>query len=545
MEKRKTLFEGIESEIYSEMKKMRSAWLVSLALWVVAGSACQSGKEVRNEEFAVDPVAIVNPVLPGDHPDPTVVKVGEFYYASATSNEWAPLFPIFKSADLVNWEIVNYVFPEGAPDWARNNFWAPELAYDEKQGKVYAYYTARDKESNRLSVAVASADSPEGTFTDHGPLVAQELGSIDAYEVRDEKGKLFLTWKEDGNSKGQPTPIWAQEINEERTELLGEPHELFRNDEEWEMHLIEGISIFRKNDYFYATYSAGACCDVACNYRAGVARAKNLLGPWEKYEKNPVLMDNADWKCAGHGTVVKKGDDHYLLYHAYSTVGSVYVGREGVLEKINWTEDGWPVFENKATYDREKSSLTYTDDFSGSLNPIWQWRVTQHIQYTTGDHGLILDASEENEQLGTLLVQKSTSPDYTIEVTIDPAESDAMGGILLVGGAHNGFGAPVAGMGIAVTDGEVQVIENRDQALEVKATGKLAGHAVVKLKMEVTEGHLLSFSYLQDGAEWSTVGGQYDAAHLVPWGMGYRLGIFAKGKTDQQVNYKQVNISAN
>lgn len=522
---------------------MKSLWRIGVLVLMMT-SACQPTKKESRQEVPNESVSVINPVLPGDHPDPTVVKVGAYYYASATSNEWAPLFPIFKSADLVNWEIVNYVFPEGAPAWAKNNFWAPELVYDEEQEKFYAYYTARDKESNRLSVAVASADTPEGNFTDHGPLVAQEVGSIDAFEVRDENGKLYLTWKEDGNSRGLPTPIWAQEINETRTKLLGEPKELFRNDQDWEMHLIEGVSIFRKNDYFYATYSAGACCDVACNYRAGVARTKNLLGPWEKYEKNPVLMDNDDWKCAGHGTVVEKDGEHYLLYHAYSAVGSVYVGREGVLEKMTWTADGWPVFENEATYDLEKSALSFVDDFNGDLNPIWQWRVTQDIRYATGDEGLVLSASEENEQLGTLLVQKSTSPDYAIEVTIDPANSDAKGGILLVGGAHNGFGAPVAAMGLTVSGDEVQVVENKDKKAEVKATAELEGEALVKLKMEVTEGHLLTFSFSQEGTTWTAVGEQFDAAHLVPWGMGYRWGIFAKGNENQKVNFKGVEITA-
>ena len=94
---------------------------------------------------------IINPVLPGDRPDPTVIEINGEYWAAATSNEWSPLFPIFKSKDLVNWELVNYVFPDGAPDWALNNFWAPELSYDEKQGKVYLYYTARDKRTKRLS----------------------------------------------------------------------------------------------------------------------------------------------------------------------------------------------------------------------------------------------------------------------------------------------------------------------------------------------------------------------------------------------------------
>src|SRR3546814_6209993 len=52
-----------------------------------------------------DASGIINPVLAGDRPDPTVVKIGDTYYASATSNEWSPLFPIFRSDDLVNWEL--------------------------------------------------------------------------------------------------------------------------------------------------------------------------------------------------------------------------------------------------------------------------------------------------------------------------------------------------------------------------------------------------------------------------------------------------------
>lgn len=193
---------------------------------------------------------IINPVLPGDRPDPTVIEINGEYWAAATSNEWSPLFPIFKSKDLVNWELVNYVFPDGAPDWALNNFWAPELSYDEKQGKVYLYYTARDKRTKRLSCAAAVADSPMGRFKDLGPLVAQEPGSIDAFAARDEKGKLYLIWKEDGNSMGLPTNIWAQEMTEDRTRLIGEMTSLFCNDTPWEEGLVEGVCVFKKQDYF-------------------------------------------------------------------------------------------------------------------------------------------------------------------------------------------------------------------------------------------------------------------------------------------------------
>src|SRR5438309_2275417 len=240
-------------------------------------------------------------VLPGDHPDPSLVKIGDTYWASATTSNWAPAYPLFQSTDLVHWKSSGAVFPQ-LPAWADYYFWAPEITYD--SGKVYVYYAAHKKGGN-LCVGVASADKPEGPYKDHGPLICQEDGSIDAFPMRDETGKLYLIWKEDANSIGKPTPIWAQQLNEERTALVGEKKELFRNTLSWEGNLVEGVSMLRHDGYFYAFYAAAACCGRECNYVTGVARSKNLLGPWEKSEK-PLFTGNEYWKCPGHGTPVEK-----------------------------------------------------------------------------------------------------------------------------------------------------------------------------------------------------------------------------------------------
>ena len=47
-----------------------------------------------------------NPVLAGDYPDPSIIRVGQDYWATATTSHWAPLFPILHSRDLVNWTVV-------------------------------------------------------------------------------------------------------------------------------------------------------------------------------------------------------------------------------------------------------------------------------------------------------------------------------------------------------------------------------------------------------------------------------------------------------
>ncbi len=125
-------------------------------------------------------------------------------------------------------------------------------------------------------------------------MVCQDAGSIDAVPITDEKGARYLVWKEDGNSRKQPTPLWAQPLSDDGTKLIGEPREILRNEASWEAHLIEGPFIQKRDGWFYLFYSADACCGRRCNYKLGVARSRALLGPWERHPKNPILAANDD-----------------------------------------------------------------------------------------------------------------------------------------------------------------------------------------------------------------------------------------------------------
>lgn len=298
-------------------------------------------------------------VMPGDHPDPSVVKIGDTYWASATSSNWMPIFPLMRSNNLKDWKTAGHIF-QRPPDWADYYFWAPEMTWD--SGKVYVYYAAHKKEGN-LCVGVASADRPEGPYRDHGPLVCEAAGSIDAFPMRDKAGKLYLIWKEDGNSIRQPTPIWIQEMNEERTALLGEKKELFRNTAAWEANLVEGVSMIQHGEYYYALYAAAGCCGPGCTYATGVARAKDLLGPWEKFSGNPILSHTGQWRCPGHGTPVVRDGRYYFLYHGYDAQSTVFTGREGLLQEFRFTPDGWIEFvKEPGTVSRD--AVPRTDRFS-------------------------------------------------------------------------------------------------------------------------------------------------------------------------------------
>src|SRR4051812_5524867 len=62
-------------------------------------------------------------ILRGDHPDPSIAKIGDSYWASATTSNWMPAFPILKSPDMVQWTTEGYIFNK-LPDWADYYFWA-------------------------------------------------------------------------------------------------------------------------------------------------------------------------------------------------------------------------------------------------------------------------------------------------------------------------------------------------------------------------------------------------------------------------------------
>src|ERR1035441_9791658 len=47
-----------------------------------------------------------NPVIPGDHPDPSIIRVGKDYWATSTSSEWGPPFPLLHSPDPGHWEFL-------------------------------------------------------------------------------------------------------------------------------------------------------------------------------------------------------------------------------------------------------------------------------------------------------------------------------------------------------------------------------------------------------------------------------------------------------
>ncbi|MGI8599548.1 MAG: family 43 glycosylhydrolase [Chitinophagaceae bacterium] len=456
-------------------------------------------------------------VLPGDYPDPSVIKIGDTYWATATTSNWAPAYPILKSKDLVNWTTEAHVFNQ-LPEWVDYYFWAPEISYE--NGKIYIYYSAHKKGGN-LCVGIASADKPEGPYRDHGPIICQEVGSIDAFPMRDENGKLYMIWKEDANSVNLPTPNWIQELNEDRTALIGERKEIFRNDKPWEANLIEGLSVIKRNEWYYAFYAAAGCCGRGCTYANGVARSKSLHGPWEKYEKNPVLVGDEKWKCPGHGTPIEKDGRYYFMYHAYDRSGDVYVGRQGLIMEYRFTEDDWIEFIKDDNAKDVAPPGFIKDDFQdGHLNQ-WQWSVFQNPDRKLRRGKLELGALPT--ATGAFLGQKTYTLNYDVTTTVQTNKSKAQTGITIIGDERNVIKA-------VIDYGSIKVIRVKDDIDSTISSQPVAIKNKTQLRMLVRNGKDVTFQYSLNRRDFITLNETpVDGTYLPPWDRAVRAGLIAKG----------------
>ena len=456
-----------------------------------------------------------NPVLPGDYPDPSVIRIGKEYWATATTSHWAPIFPLLRSTDLKNWTQVGAVFQQ-RPDWAEINFWAPEIA--EHNGRIFIYYTAK-KKSGPLCVAVATADKPQGPYTDHGPMICEEVGSIDAVAITDDNGQRWLAWKTDGNSRKQPTPLWIQRLDETGTKFVGERTELFRNDQPWEGQLVEGPFILRRAGWWYVFYSGAGCCGAKCNYALGVARSKSLTGPYEKNPANPILKANDNWKCPGHGSIVDDPSGRtWLLYHAYHPKDSIFVGRQGLLDEITWSADGWPSIQGPTEAQHTKLQRV-ADEFTGKLAPHWSWPAVQNATVAVAKGTLAVTPSDEE----AVVALSPTAADYVAETTIDTRTLAGQAGISAWGNRANSI-ALVTDKAGALT------LWRREANKTSKLTTASAKPGRIRLRMTATGGNRFTFAWSNDGKTWNdmkpTVGGD----HLPPWDLATRIALYAAGK---------------
>ena len=197
-----------------------------------------------------------------------------------------------------------------------------------------------DSEQDRRTAAFASAVQPWAVtrrpmerFFLMQPLIHAALGSWT---------KVRAVLRDAGCApemlEALETPIFAQRLGAEGTDLIGERVQVLANDLDWEGHLIEGPWVTRQQGRYWLFYAGNDFTSPA--YGIGVAVADELFGPYEKHPE-PLLRSTTEWLAPGHASVAPGLDgEPQLFFHAFHPGSGGYnVFRALLTAKLRFTRD--------------------------------------------------------------------------------------------------------------------------------------------------------------------------------------------------------------
>ncbi len=364
-----------------------------------------------------------NPILGGDHPDASPIRIGDDFYLTHSSFDYAPGLLIWHSRDLINWRPV-----AAALHKYHGSVWAPYLC--EYQGRFYIYFPA----DNRLRVV--HADHPTGPWSDPVDL---GIAAIDPAHIG-ENGRRFLYM-----AGGQ-----MAELTGDGLAVKTAPRVVF---EPWpvpatsrmECTCLEAPKLFERNGYFYLTVAEGGTAGPATSHSVVSARSRHADGPWELSPHNPVVRTRSRddrWMSVGHGRLVDTpAGKWYMTVHSYEN-GYRTLGRQLLLLPIEWTADGWfrvpegvtaesaiPVPVPGAT---QQAFVDPSDDFSKpELGLQWGfWREYDAGRFTVGNGALTLAARGKSLANTSVLSTAVGGHSYTVEIDAE-IESGCEAGLLL------------------------------------------------------------------------------------------------------------------
>ena len=299
-------------------------------------------------------ITYTNPVITfSSAADPTVIRTedGFYLYATQTDKYWVP---IYFSKDLVNWEFKRTAFRNATKPQIPGGgaFWAPEIRHI--NGKYVLYFSwAKWGDGDASYTAVATSDSPLGDFVNSKELLTKEdFGSncIDQFYYEEDNKKYMFV----GSFNG----IYVTELTDDGLSVKRNENGTPTLKKQVCGKAFEGTNIYKKNGYYYLFASINNCCDgERSRYKVVVGRSQDLLGPY--LDKSGKDMINNAWELVlegdgqkffgpGHNSIIVQDDagTDWMIYHSYVKENGEVGGRLGMLDRVLWTEDGWPYIKN-------------------------------------------------------------------------------------------------------------------------------------------------------------------------------------------------------
>jgi xylan 1,4-beta-xylosidase len=270
----------------------------------------------------------LNPIVSGDHADPTVLKDGDDYYMTFSTFSSYPGVVIWHSRDLVDWSPVCVALTRNI-----GSVWAMDLV--KHAGRYFIYIPANGATGS--SVFVIWADHIAGPWSE--PVDLGLAGCIDPGHAVGEDGRRYLF----------VNGIRRVRLRDDGLAIDGALEHAYTPWEypkDWVVEMLapEGPKITHRGGWFYLVSAVGGTSGPPTSHMVIAARSRSIHGPWEHCPRNPLVRTaSADepWWSRGHASLVEgPAGDWWMVYHGYEN-GFRTRGRQTLLEPIEWTPDGW------------------------------------------------------------------------------------------------------------------------------------------------------------------------------------------------------------
>jgi beta-xylosidase len=304
------------------MKKLHYLVLLFISVFVMS---CSSSEKSDFEYSTSVPLA-----------DPFIMLHDDVYYAYGTNSDNG--IEVYTSDDLKIWKKEPQLALNKKDSWADRWFWAPEVYYIKEKNKFFMYYSADEH------ICVATGDSPLGPFvqTVQKPMLEDEK-CIDNTLFIDDDGKPYMYFDRFNDGLN----IWVAELESDletiKKETLTKCINVSQPWEEIWPRVNEGAFITKHKGLYYLTYSANSY--ESPFYGIGYATSSSPLGPWTKYDKNPILQKPDSLVGVGHSAMfTDKAGQLKIVFHAHRSPENIHP-RDMYISDVTFTNDEVPVMK--------------------------------------------------------------------------------------------------------------------------------------------------------------------------------------------------------
>ncbi|RCW32546.1 F5/8 type C domain-containing protein [Marinilabilia salmonicolor] len=294
----------------------------------------------------------LNPIVPDNLADPSVVMFDDTFYMYATidiDHDLKEMGPpvVWKSTDFVNWNFEGTIIPqinwnephtytdkEGKERTGYFRYWAPGKPL-KKDGKYYIFPTIV-KPDDSMGTYVMVSDEPGGPFdfaTGSGLYFNEDpedetqplIPDIDGEPFVDDNGEVYIFWRRRKAAK------LSHDLLSLDGEIINIPTEYGGYS--------EGPVMFKRDSLYYYIYTLSGHANYCNGY---MISREGPLGPFETPKGESVFIysnsESGVWG-PGHGNVFRMPgtEDYYFLYLEYGEGGTT---RQIFANKLNFNEDG-------------------------------------------------------------------------------------------------------------------------------------------------------------------------------------------------------------